>query len=129
MNVTYEPGSTHNGHNFEKGVIVNQGMSLEDVEALKACVKQYGVSREDIDRLIEVLNNINLSHNDFVTEFTKMVVEQKDAQKKGTVKKLSEGVTLTNGMIALGKTAVGIATNNPAIALPAALEMVKEVAK
>ena len=53
----------------------------------------------------------------------------KNAQKKGTVKKLSEGVTLTNGMIALGKTAVGIATKNPAIALPAALEMVKEVAK
>ena len=129
MNITYNQGSTHHGHNIEKGVIVNQGMSLEDVETLKACVKQNGVSREDIDRLIEVLNNINLSQNDFVTEFTKMVVEQKDAQKKGTVKKLSEGVTLTNGMIALGKTAVGIATNNPAIALPAALEMVKEVAK
>ena len=129
MEVTYQKGSTHNGHNIENGVFVNHGMPLEDVEALKACVKENGISRKEIDRLIEVLNNINLSQNDFVTEFTKMVEEQKDAQKKGTVKKLSEGVTLTNGMIALGKTAVGIVTKNPAIALPAALEMAKEVAK
>ena len=129
MEVNYHEGSTHNGHNIEKGVFVNYGVSPEEVEALKACVKENGVSREDVNRLIEVLNNINLSQNDFVTEFTKMVEEQKDAQKKGTVKKLSEGVTLTNGMIALGKTAVGIATKNPAIALPAALEMVKEAAK
>lgn len=129
MEVTYQKGSTHIGDNNEKAIIVKKGMSPEEVEALNACVKENGVSREDIDRLIEVLNNINLSQNDFVTEFTKMVDEQKDAQKKGTVKKLSEGVTLTNGMIALGKTAVGIATKNPAIALPSALEMVKEVAK
>ena len=129
MEVNYHEGSIHNGHNIEKGVFVNYGVSPEEVETLKACVKENGVSREDVDRLIEVLNNINLSQNDFVTEFTKMVEEQKDAQKKGTVKKLSEGVTLTNGMIALGKTAVGIATKNPAIVLPTALEMVKEVAK
>lgn len=104
-------------------------MSQEDRDALITCVKENSVSREDVDRLIEVLNNINLSKNDFVTYFTKMVVEQKDTQKKGTVKKLQDGVTLTNGIIAIGKTAVGIATKNPAIALLAALEMVKEATK
>ena len=45
------------------------------------------------------------------------------------MKKIQDGVTLTNGMIAIGKTAVGIATKNPAIALPVALEMAKEAAK
>ena len=108
---------------------MNYSMSQKDRDELMACVKESGVSKDDVDRLIEVLREINLSQNDLTTEFTKMVVEQKTSQKKGTVKKLSEGVTLANGMIALGKTAVGIATNNPAIALPAALEMVKEVAK
>ena len=49
MNITYNQGSTHHGHNIEKGVIVNQGMSLEDVEALKACVKQNGVSADGKD--------------------------------------------------------------------------------
>ena len=129
MNVNYYSNSIHYGDNVEGGKTVNYGMFQEDRDALITCVKENGVSREDVDRLIEVLNHINLSQNDFVTEFTKMAVEQKEAQKKGTVKKLQDGVTLTNGMIALGKTAVGIAAKNPAIALPAALEMAKEVAK
>jgi hypothetical protein len=58
-----------------------------------------------------------------------MVVEQKAAQQKGTMKKIQDGVTLTNGMVTLGKTVIGIATKKPGVALPAALEMAKEMAK
>ena len=128
MKVTYNDNSKHVGNNIES-VIVNSGMSQEDRDALMNCVKESGVSKDDIDRLIEVLKDINLSQNDLTTEFTKMVFEQKTAQQKGTMKKIQDGVTLTNGMVSLGKTVIGIATKNPEIALPAALEMAKEMAK
>ena len=129
MKVTYNDSSKHVGDNVEGDKIVNTGMSQEDRDALMNCVKESGVSKNDIDRLIEVLEDINLSQNDLTTEFTKMVVEQKAAQQKGTMKKIQDGVTLTNGMVTLGKTVIGIATKNPGVALPAALEMAKEMAK
>ena len=129
MNVNYNDNSTHIGSNNEKAVILNSGISQEEMNAMIACVRENSISKDDISRLIEVLNNINASQNDLTTEFTKMVEEQKAAQKKGTMKKLQENVSLTNGMISLGKTAIGIATNNPVITAPAVLEMVKEMVK
>lgn len=129
MNVNYNDNSRHIGHNNEKAVILNNGISQDEMYAMIACVRENSISKDDIDRLIEVLNNINASQNDLTTEFAKMVDEQKDAQKKGTLKKLQENVSLTNGMISLGKTAIGIATNNPIITVPAILEMAKEMTK
>ena len=129
MKVTYNDNSNHSGDNIEGNKTVNYGMSNEERDVLMACVKQTGVSKDDVDRLIEVLKDINLSQNDFLTEFAKMVVEQEASQQKGTMKKLQDGVSLTNGMVTLSKTLIGIATNNPGITLTAALEMAKEMAK
>lgn len=129
MKVTYNDNSKHIGDNVEDGKTVNYSMSQKDRDELMACVKESGVSKDDVDRLIEVLREINLSQNDLTTEFTKMAVEQKNSQQKGTMKKLHDGVSLTNGMVTLGKTVIGIATKNPEIALPVALEMAKEMAK
>ena len=129
MKVTYKDNSKHIGDNVEDGKTVNYSMSQKDRDELMACVKESGVSKDDVNRLIEVLREINLSQNDLTTEFTKMVVEQKTSQQKGTMKRLQDGVSLTNGMVTLGKTVIGIAKKNPEIALPTALEMTKEMAK
>lgn len=104
---------------------ITNSMSNKDMEKLIACVKESGVSKDDIELLIQVLKDINNSQNDLTTEFAKMADEQKAAQKTGTLKKIQDRVTLTNGMITLGKTAIGIATKNPVLAL----EAVKDLAK
>ena len=104
---------------------ITNSMSNKDMEKLIACVKESGVSKNDIELLIQVLKDINNSQNDLTTEFAKMADEQKAAQKTGTLKKIQDRVTLTNGMITLGKTAIGIATKNPVLAL----EAVKDLAK
>lgn len=104
---------------------ITNSMSNKDMEKLIACVKESGVSKDDIELLIQVLKDINNSQNDLTTEFAKMADEQKVAQKTGTLKKIQDRVTLTNGMITLGKTAIGIATKNPVLAL----ESVKDLAK
>ncbi len=104
---------------------ITNSTSNKDMEKLIACVKESGVSKDDIELLIQVLKDINNSQNDLTTEFAKMADEQKAAQKTGTLKKIQDRVTLTNGMITLGKTAIGIATKNPVLAL----EAVKDLAK
>ncbi len=129
MKVTYNDNSKHTGDNIESMKIVNSGMSKDDKDVLMTCVKESGVTRDDIERLIEVLKDINLSQNDLTTEFAKMVVEQESAQKKGKMKKLQDGVALTNGMVTLGKTVIGIVSKNPGIAIPVALELAKEMTK
>lgn len=117
----------HRGDNIEGDKIVMGDLSQNDREKLQECVKETGVSKEDIDNLIKVLKDINISQNDLTTEFAKMAEDQKAAQKKGTMKKLQDGVTLTNGMITLGKTVIGIVTNNPGLAATGVLGLAKEM--
>ena len=90
-------------------------------------VKESGVSKEDIDALLSILQDINISQNDLTTEFAKMASDWEASRKTGAVKKLQDGVTLTNGMVTLGKTAIGIATKNPVLALPDILNMAKDM--
>ena len=118
---------THIGDNVAGDKIVNQGASQEDWKSLMACIQENGVTKEDINALISVLQDINTSQNDLTTEFAKMSSDWEASRKTGTVKKLQDGVTLTNGMITLGKTAVGIATNNPVLSLPDILNMAKNM--
>lgn len=115
------------GDNVAGDKIVNQGASQEDWKSLMACVKESGVSKADIDTLISVLQDINASQNDLTTEFAKMTSDWEASRKTGAVKKLQDGVTLTNGMVTLGKTAIGIATKNPVLALPDILNMAKDM--
>lgn len=129
MEVTYKDNAKHIGDNIEGIKNVTYGMSQEDRDTLMACVKESGISKDDIDRLIGVLKDINLSQNDLTTEFVSMVEDQKTSQKKGTMKKLQDGVSLTNGMVTLGKTAIGIATSNPGLAVTGVLETAKEMVK
>ena len=117
----------HIGDNVAGDKIVNQGASQEDWKYLMACVKESGVSKEDIDALLSVLQDINASQNDLTTEFAKMTSDWEASRKTGAVKKLQDGVTLTNGMVTLGKTAIGIATKNPVLALPDILNMAKDM--
>lgn len=117
----------HRGDNIEGDKIVMGDLSQNDREKLQECVKETGVSKEDIDNLIKVLKDINISQNDLTTEFAKMAEDQKAAQKKGTMKKLQDSVTLTNGMITLGKTVIGIVTNNPGLAATGVLGLAKEM--
>lgn len=106
---------------------VMYGMSKGDLKELIACVKDGGVSKDDIDRLIQTLQEINCSQNDLTTEFAKMVAGQKDLQENGSMKKIREGVSFTSGMVTLGQAAIGIATKNPQLALPGILEAAKEL--
>lgn len=117
----------HIGDNVAGDKIVNHGASQEDWKSLMACVQENGITKEDINALINVLQDINASQNDLTTEFAKMSSDWETSRKTGTVKKLQDGVTLTNGMITLGKTAVGIATKNPVLALPDILNMAKDM--
>ena len=117
----------HIGDNVAGDKIVNHGASQEDWRSLMACVQKNGVTKEDINALISVLQDINVSQNDLTTEFAKMTSDWEASRKTGAVKKLQDRVTLTNGMITLGKTAVGIATNNPFLALPDILNMAKDM--
>ena len=117
----------HIGDNVAGDKIVNQGASQEEWKSLMACVKESGVSKEDIDALLSVLQDINASQNDLTTEFAKMTSDWEASRKTGAVKKLQDGVTLTNGMVTLGKTAIGIATKNPVLALPDILNMAKDM--
>ena len=126
MNVNYNDNSKHIGDTFEGDKIVLDGRSLHDREKLQACVKETGVSKEDVESLIKVLKDINDSQNDLTTEFAKMAEDQKAAQKKGTMKKLQDGVTLTNGMIKLGETAIGIATSNLGLTAAGILGIAKD---
>ena len=118
---------THIGDNVAGDKIVNQGASQEDWKSLMVCVKESGVSKEDIDALLSVLQDINASQNDLTTEFAKMTSDWEASRKTRAVKKLQDGVTLTNGMVTLGKTAIGIATKNPVLALPDILNMAKDM--
>lgn len=127
MNVNYNDNSKHIGDTFEGDKIVLDGRSLHDREKLQACVKETGVSKEDVESLIKVLKDINDSQNDLTTEFAKMAEDQKAAQKKGTMKKLQDGVTLTNGMIKLGETAIGIATSNLGLTAAGILGIAKDM--
>ena len=117
----------HIGDNVAGDKVVNQGASQEDWKSLLACVKESGVSKEDVDALLSVLQDINASQNDLTTEFAKMTSDWEASRKTGAVKKLQDGVTLTNGMVTLGKTAIGIATKNPVLALPDILNMAKDM--
>lgn len=117
----------HIGDNFTGDKIVNQDVSQADWKSLMACVKESRVSKEDIDDLIRVLQDINASQNDLTTEFAKMASDWEASKKTGAVKKLQDGVTLTNGMVTLGKTAIGIATKNPVLELPDILNMAKDM--
>lgn len=129
MNITYKGNAKHIGDNIEGNKTENYGMSKEDREALVACVKENGVSKDDVDRLIEVLKEINISQNDLTTEFTKMSENLKGSGEKGTKIAVLKGVSLTSDLVTLGQAAIGIATNNPGLALPAVLEAAKEIAK
>lgn len=119
-------GTWHQIGNIIDNSVTNR-MSKKDREELIACVKERGISRDDIDHLIQVLKDINNSQNDLTTEFAKMAYEQQVARKTGTMKMIQDRVTLTNGMITLGKTAIGIATKNPVLALPVILEAAKDM--
>lgn len=119
-------GTWHQIGNIIDNSVTNR-MSKKDREELIACVKESGISRDDIDHLIQVLKDINNSQNDLTTEFAKMAYEQQVARKTGTMKMIQDRVTLTNGMITLGKTAIGIATKNPVLALPVILEAAKDM--
>lgn len=129
MNITYMGNAKHKGDNIEGNKTVNYCMSKEDWEALVACVKENGFSRDDVDRLIEALKDINLSQNDLTTEFTKMAEDLKGSSENGIKTTVLKGVSLTSDMITLGQAAIGIATNNPGMAVPAVLEAAKEIAK
>ena len=129
MNITYKGNAKHKGDNIEGNKTVHYGMSKEDREALVACVKENGVSKDDVDRLIEVLKEINISQNDLTTEFTKMSEDLKDYGEKGTKIAVLKGLSLTSDLVTLGQAAIGIATNNPGLALLAVLEAAKEIAK
>ena len=96
-------------------------------EVVEKCVKNNDVTKEDVDALLDVLRDINASQNDLTTEFAKMTVDWEESRKTGVVKKLNDRVTLTNGMVTLGKTALGIVTKNPTLALPSVIEMAKEM--
>ena len=117
----------HIGDNVAGDKIVNQGASQEDWKSLMACVKESGVSKEDINALLSVLQDINASQNDLTTEFAKMTVDWEVSRKTGMLKKLNDRVTLTNGMVTLGKTAIGIVMKNPTLALPGVIEMAKDM--
>lgn len=117
----------HIGDNVAGDKIVNHGASQEDWKSLMACVHDNGVTKEDINALIKVLQDINISQNDLTTEFAKMTSDWEASRKTGAVKKLQDGVTLTNGMVTLGKTAIGFAMKNPVLALPDILNMARDM--
>ena len=117
----------HIGDNVAGDKIETQGITQEDWKSLMACVQENGITKEDINALINVLQDINASQNDLTTEFAKMASDWETSRKTGTVKKLQDGVTLTNGMITLGKTAVGIATKTPVLTLLDILNMTKDM--
>lgn len=103
------------------------GLSAADMKALQECVKSSGVSKEEIESLIQALKDINISQNDLTTEFAKFSSEQQASRNTSFAKKLQDRVTLTNGLVTLGKTAVGIATGQPALALPEILNAAKDL--
>lgn len=117
----------HIGDNVAGDKIVNQGLSQDDWKALMNCVHDGGVTKEDVNALINVLEDINASQNDLTTEFAKMTSDWEASRKTGGFKKLKDGVSLTNGMVTLGKTAIGIATKNPALALSGVLNIAKDM--
>ncbi len=96
-------------------------------EVIEQCVKEDSVTKKDVDDLLDVLRDINTSQNDLTTEFAKMSVDWEASRKTGMLKKLNDRVTLTNGMVTLGKTALGIVTKNPSLALPGVIEMAKDM--
>ena len=96
-------------------------------EVIEQCVKNKNVTKEDVANLLDVLRNINTSQNDLTTEFAKMTSDWEESRKTGIVKKLNDRVTLTNGMVNLGKTALGIVAKNPTLTLPGVIEMAKDV--
>lgn len=98
-------------------------------EVIEQCVKDNGITKKDVEDLLEVLNDINVSQNDLTTEFAKMTSDWEASRKTGVVKMLNDRVTLTNGMFTLGKTAFGIVTKNPVLTLPGVVEMAKQMAK
>ena len=98
-------------------------------EVIEQCVKDNGVTKKDAEDLLDVLKDINASQNDLTTEFAKMTADWEASRKTGVVKLLNDRVTLTNGMFTLGKTALGIVTKNPTLALPGVVDMAKELTK
>lgn len=131
MGITINNKGTWNqlGDIVDGNKTVTNGMSKEDMERLMESVRESGVSKDDIDSLIQVLKDINDSQNDLTTEFAKMCADYQAPKDSGTMVKIREGVSFTSGMVTLGQAAIGIATKNPTLALPAVLETAKELVK
>ena len=117
--------NNHIGSNVAGDKILTQGITQEDWKSLMACVYESEVTKEDVSALINILKDINASQNDLTTEFAKMASDWETSRKTRGVKKLQDGVTLTNGMVTLVKEAIKIATKNPVLPLPDILNMAK----
>ena len=126
MNVNYNDYASHVGDNFEGDKKVSNHISRQDMEKLIVAVKEGGITKDDIDHLIQVLNNINLVQNDITNEFAKMSEQMKVSPEKGAKISVLKGVSLTSDMVTFGQAAIGIATSNPGLALPAVLETAKK---
>ncbi len=100
------------GDIVEGDKIIN-GISQDEFNSIKDCVNSEDVSKEDIKALIAILQEINASQNDFITEYAYMASVERNSQKSGILKKIKEGIPLTNGAMTLGKTVMEIVSNHP----------------
>lgn len=129
MNITYNDNAKHIGDNIEGDKNVSYAIPQQDMEKMNAAVEKRNISKEDINSLIRVLKDINLSQNDLTTEFAKLSEEMKETNKSRIRSKVLGGVSFTSDMVTLGQVAIGIASHNPGLALPAVLETTKKLVK
>lgn len=119
ININNNGTWTQNGDIVEGDKIIS-GLSQSDFNNLKSCIENNSITKEDIAAVVAVLQEINSSQNDLVTEYTYTSSLDRENKDPNIVKKWNEKLALLNGLGTLGKTVGGLVSKSATLAGPIA---------